>query len=95
MESSVKSETVRTEEMVFQLQLLEKAYFIFKMTGAAMVPPGLSVLVGKTPWFYVHFVCESKKENINPIQTGRAAFWGPSLAKKMNKLNWQFRLYHT
>ena len=80
--------------MVFQLQLLEKAYFIFKMTGAAMVPPGRSVLVGKTPWVYVNFVCESKKENINRIQTGRAAFWGPSLAKKMNKLNWQFRLYH-
>ena len=81
--------------MVFQLQLLEKAYFIFKMTGAAMVPPGRSVLVGKTPWVNVNVVCESKKENINPIQTGRAAFWGPPLAKKMNKLNWQFRLYHT
>ena len=35
--------------------------------------PAWSVLVGKTPWVYVNFVCESKKENINPIQTGSAA----------------------
>ena len=65
--------------MVFQLQLLEMAYFIFNITGAAIFRPGGSVLVEKTPcWVCVNFVCESKKENINPIQNGRAAFWGPS-----------------
>ena len=34
---SVKFQNVCTKEMVFQQKLLEKAYFIFKLTGRAMV----------------------------------------------------------
>ena len=34
---SVKFQNVYTKEMVFQQKLLEKAYFIFKLTGRAMV----------------------------------------------------------
>ena len=34
---SVKLQNVCTKEMVFQQKLLEKAYFIFKLTGRAIV----------------------------------------------------------
>ena len=34
---SVKFQNVCTKEMVFQQKLLEKAYFIFKLSGRAMV----------------------------------------------------------
>ena len=34
---SVKFQNVCTKEMVLQQKLLEKAYFIFKLTGRAMV----------------------------------------------------------
>ena len=36
---SVKSWIVCTKEMIFQQKLLKKAYFIFKLTGRAMVRP--------------------------------------------------------
>ena len=39
---SVKSWRVCTKEMVFQQKLLKKAYFIFKLTGRAMVRPSSS-----------------------------------------------------
>ena len=39
---SVKSQIVCTKEIVFHQKLMEKAYFIFKMTGAAMVQPASS-----------------------------------------------------
>ena len=39
---SVKCEIVYTKEIVFHKKLLEKAYFIFKMSGAAMVLPASS-----------------------------------------------------
>ena len=39
---SVKSWIVCTKEMIFQQKLLKKAYFIFKLTGRAMVRPASS-----------------------------------------------------
>ena len=39
---SVKSQIVITKEIVFHQKLMEKAYFIFKMTGTAMVQPASS-----------------------------------------------------
>lgn len=92
--SSVKSETVCIEEMVFQLQLLEKAYFIIKMTGATMVWPGCSVLIEKHPESTWTLFAKARRKTLTLLRPGGGRFWVPPLAKKMNKLNWQFRLYH-